>query len=184
MAAPSGCRPKTCRSSPAKWPRSSTSAPSTSRRARGCGAASRRPRPPSPASSRCTASCATSSPRRGGASLTIATSPSGGGGAPPPAVTGIVPVYGFMRNIIAEAGGRFINDRDVAERRRVAVLGDELAKLLFEHDAPVGQQVLLGDAPFTVVGVMRPKLQNSSYQERDKDRIFIPASTHYAHDRK
>jgi len=97
-----------------------------------------------------------------------------------PAVTGIVPVYGFMRNIIPEAGGRFINDRDLAERRRVAVLGDELAKLLFEHDAPVGQQVFLGDAPFTVVGVMRPKLQNSSYQERDKDRIFIPASTHYA----
>jgi len=97
-----------------------------------------------------------------------------------PAVTGILPVYGQMRNIIAEAGGRFINDRDVAERRRVAVLGDELAKLLFEHDAPVGQQVFLGDAPFTVVGVMRPKLQNSSYQERDKDRIFIPATTHYA----
>src|SRR5207245_8282170 len=43
-----------------------------------------------------------------------------------------------------------------------------------------GQQVFLGDAPFTVVGVMRPKLQNSSYQERDKDRIFIPATTHYA----
>ena len=97
-----------------------------------------------------------------------------------PAVTGILPVYGQMRNIIAEAGGRFINDRDVAERRRVAVLGDELAKLLFEHDAPVGQQVFLGDAPFTVVGVMRPKLQNSSYQERDKDRIFIPGTTHYA----
>jgi putative ABC transport system permease protein len=97
-----------------------------------------------------------------------------------PAITGIVPVYGLMRNIIPAAGGRFINDRDIAERRRVAVLGDELAKLLFEHDAPVGQQVLLGDAPFTVVGVMRPKLQNSSYQERDKDRIFIPATTHYA----
>jgi putative ABC transport system permease protein len=97
-----------------------------------------------------------------------------------PAITGIVPAYGLMRNIIAEAGGRFINDRDVSERRRVAVLGDELAKLLFGDQAVVGQQVFLGDAPFTVVGVMRPKLQNSSYQERDKDRIFIPATTHYA----
>src|SRR5207245_190501 len=28
--------------------------------------------------------------------------------------------------------------------------------------------------------VMRPKLQNSSYQQRDQDRIFIPATTHYA----
>ena len=97
-----------------------------------------------------------------------------------PAITGILPVYGLMRNIIPEAGGRFINDRDVAERRRVAVLGDELGKLLFGDQAAVGQQVLLGDAPFTVIGVMRPKLQNSSYQQRDKDRIFIPASTHHA----
>lgn len=97
-----------------------------------------------------------------------------------PAVTGILPVYGVMRNIIPEAGGRFINDRDVADRRRVAVLGDELAKLLFGDESGVGQQVLLGDTPFTVVGVMRPKLQNSSYQQRDKDRIFIPATTHYA----
>src|SRR5207248_5312684 len=79
-----------------------------------------------------------------------------------------------------EAGGRFVNDRDIAERRRVAVLGDELAKLLFGDEAGVGRQVFLGDAPFTVVGVMRPKLQNSSYEERDKDRIFIPATTHYA----
>ena len=97
-----------------------------------------------------------------------------------PAITGILPVYGLMRNIIPEAGGRFINDRDVADRRRVAVLGDELAKLLFGDQAAVGQQVLLDDAPFTVIGVMRPKLQNSSYQQRDKDRIFIPASTHHA----
>lgn len=97
-----------------------------------------------------------------------------------PAITGILPVYGLMRNIIPEPGGRFINDRDVAERRRVAVLGDELGKLLFGDQAAVGQQVLLGDAPFTVIGVMHPKLQNSSYQQRDKDRIFIPASTHHA----
>lgn len=97
-----------------------------------------------------------------------------------PAITGIVPVYGLMRNIIAERGGRFINDRDVAERRRVAVLGDELARLLFEDEEAVGQQVYLGDTPFTIIGVMRPKLQNSSYQQRDKDRIFIPATTHYA----
>jgi len=97
-----------------------------------------------------------------------------------PAVTGILPVYGLMRNIIAEAGGRFINDLDVAERRRVAVLGNELAKLLFGDESPVGRQVFLGDTPFTVVGVMRPKLQNSSYQQRDQDRIFIPATTHYA----
>ncbi len=95
-----------------------------------------------------------------------------------PNITGIVPAYGEMRNIIPEEGGRFINQVDVDQRRRVAVLGDELAKLLFGEEQPVGQQVFVGAVPFTVVGVMRPKIQNSSYNGRDKDRIFIPASTH------
>ncbi len=95
-----------------------------------------------------------------------------------PNITGILPVYAEMRNIIPEAGGRFINQLDVDQRRRVAVLGDELAKLLFGEERPVGQQVLVGQVPFTVIGVMRPKIQNSSYNGRDKDRVFIPASTH------
>ena len=50
-----------------------------------------------------------------------------------PAVTGILPVYGDMRNIIPQAGGRWLNQQDVDDRRRVAVLGDELATLLFER---------------------------------------------------
>ena len=97
-----------------------------------------------------------------------------------PAVTGILPEYGDMRNIIPQAGGRFLNAQDVEDRRRVAVLGDELATLLFGDTPPVGEQIYVGDTPFTVIGVMKPKLQNSSYQQRDKDRIFIPSTTHYA----
>jgi putative ABC transport system permease protein len=97
-----------------------------------------------------------------------------------PNITGVYPVYGEMRNIIAAPGGRFINQRDLDERRRVAVLGDELAQLLFGTEDPVGRQILLGETPFRVVGVMQPKLQNSSYNSRDKDRVFIPAATHVA----
>jgi putative ABC transport system permease protein len=35
----------------------------------------------------------------------------------------------------------------------------------------------VGDVPFTVIGVMKEKTQPSSYNTRDKNRIFIPAST-------
>ena len=45
---------------------------------------------------------------------------------------------------------------------------------------PVGDQVRIGDSPFTVIGVLQPKIQNSSYNSRDEDRVFIPASTHAA----
>jgi putative ABC transport system permease protein len=97
-----------------------------------------------------------------------------------PNVTGVYPVYGRMRNVIADWGGRFISQADINERRRVAFLGNELEKLLFEGDDAVGQIVFVGDVPFTVIGVLKEKQQNSSYNSRDRDRIFIPSSTHKA----
>lgn len=92
-------------------------------------------------------------------------------------ITGMEPAYGEMRNIIVEPGGRFINRPDVEERRRVAVLGDGVKDLLFGEEDAIGKSFFIGDVPFTVVGVMQEKAQNSSYNARDKDRIFIPAST-------
>jgi len=95
-----------------------------------------------------------------------------------PYITGIYPVYGDMRNIIPEAGGRFIDELDMQQRRRVAVLGDELKKVLFQDGPAVGQAIYVGGTAFTVIGVMGHKTQNSSYQSRDQDRMFIPASTY------
>ena len=97
-----------------------------------------------------------------------------------PNVTGVWPVYGELRNVIPQAGGRWLNALDLEERRRVAFLGDEIARVLFDGDDPVGSEVRIGDTPFTVIGVLQPKIQNSSYNSRDEDRVFIPASTHAA----
>ncbi len=97
-----------------------------------------------------------------------------------PNITGVYPVYGHMRNVIADWGGRFISQADIDERRRVAFLGNELEELLFEGDDAVGQIVFVGDVPFTVIGVLMEKQQNSSYNSRDRDRVFIPSSTHKA----
>ena len=95
-----------------------------------------------------------------------------------PAITGIYPIYADMRNIIPEVGGRFINPPDMKLRRRVVMLGNEIKNLLFGDSTAVGKQVLIGQTPYIVVGVMQPKTQNSSYNSRDSDRVFIPASTY------
>jgi putative ABC transport system permease protein len=92
-------------------------------------------------------------------------------------VAGVYPVYADMRNIIPEAGGRFMNDLDVRDRKRVALIGDEVKRLLFGESEAIGNIIYVGDIPFTVVGVMAPKIQNSSYNRRDTDRVFIPSST-------
>jgi putative ABC transport system permease protein len=99
-----------------------------------------------------------------------------------PNITGVWPAYTYMRNVIPDVGGRFLNDDDVDQRRRVVVLGDKVRDLLFEGKTGdvVGRRILIGETPFTIVGVMRPKNQSSSYNSRDQDRVFIPASTHRA----
>jgi putative ABC transport system permease protein len=94
-----------------------------------------------------------------------------------PLISGVNVMYGDMRNINPEAGGRYINQLDIEERRRVAVIGDKVKELLFGEGDAVGKLVYIGQVPFTVVGVMQKKVQPSSYNRRDQDRIFIPIST-------
>ncbi|CAN5872999.1 ABC transporter permease [soil metagenome] len=95
-----------------------------------------------------------------------------------PHVTGIEPAYEDLRNVFPAVGGRFINDLDLEGRRRVAFLGDKLKELLFGESDALGREVFIGETPFTVIGVMQQKQQNSSYQQRDEERIFIPATTY------
>ena len=94
-----------------------------------------------------------------------------------PNVGGVYPIYGEMRNIFPQPGGRWINDRDIQERRRVVFLGDKIKDILFGDEDAVGKTVLINQAAFTVIGVMEPKTQNSSYTSRDESRTFIPATT-------
>ena len=64
--------------------------------------------------------------------------------------------------------GRFLNDEDVGERRRVVFLGSEVARKLFGEQPAVGQTIRIAGRPFEVVGVMEDKVQMSSYFSPDK----------------
>jgi putative ABC transport system permease protein len=92
-------------------------------------------------------------------------------------VGGVYTEYTNMRNIFPQQGGRWLNQADMDQQRRVIFLGDKLAINLFGDEDPVGKQVFVQQAPFTVIGVMQEKTQNSSYSQRDEDRAFIPATT-------
>ncbi len=96
----------------------------------------------------------------------------------PRQIIGIWPEFGEMRNIIPEYGSRFINQRDIDEQRRVIFIGNLLKVDLFgeEKDA-VGERVLVNGTPFTVIGVMKSKKQDSSYGSRDSRKGIIPSST-------
>jgi putative ABC transport system permease protein len=92
-------------------------------------------------------------------------------------VSGVWPEFSPMRSLFPQSGGRFINDKDMAEKRRVIFVGNELADRLFPGEDPVGQTVQVNGMPFVVVGVMQMKEQDSSYGGRDKRNAYIPSTT-------
>src|SRR5258707_1848533 len=92
-------------------------------------------------------------------------------------VRGVDPSFGAMRNIIPAAGGRFLDDLDSTLKRRVVVLGDELATDLFAKDDPIGKTVTINQSTFLVVGVMQPKVMMGMYSGPDKGQASIPAPT-------
>lgn len=78
-------------------------------------------------------------------------------------VRGVDASFGAMRNITPQPGGRFLNERDLQEKRRVVVLGDELAQDLFGSQDVVGRTVQIQQSTFTVVGVAVPKTMMGMY---------------------
>lgn len=68
-------------------------------------------------------------------------------------------------------GGRFINDIDINENRRIAVIHKKVKENLFRNEDPIGKEIIIGKLPFQVVGVYT---LNSS---RNESNIFIPLTT-------
>ena len=93
-------------------------------------------------------------------------------------VIGVWPEFGDMRNLIADMGGRFINQRDLDEQRRVCFIGNELSEDIFgEEKEVVGKVIQISGIPFTVIGVLKKKDQDSSYNSRDSRKVVMPSTT-------
>ncbi|MEO7649425.1 MAG: ABC transporter permease [Bryobacteraceae bacterium] len=92
-------------------------------------------------------------------------------------VQGVEPVFAELRTVVID-GGRFLADADERDARRVCILGNNVRKQLFaSRPGVLGSEIRLNGYPYTVVGLMPDKQQNSSYNGRDIDKIFIPYSS-------
>jgi putative ABC transport system permease protein len=88
-------------------------------------------------------------------------------------VVGALPPFSEIRSV-ATAQGRFYNDEDNENARNVAFLGSDTKKQLFAERDALGQTIWMNGIPYTVIGVMKAKDQNSSYDGFDTRKIFIP----------
>jgi len=70
--------------------------------------------------------------------------------------------------------GRFYNESEANSGAPVIVVGDEIAKSLFEDSEPIGKKVRLYGQKFTVIGVL--KKIGSSLGDSDDSSVFIPVN--------
>ena len=81
--------------------------------------------------------------------------------------TGVYP-QSLKSEGLTMGSGRFINDLDIRDRRRVVVIGSKVVPILFGDNDPVGEMVTISGLTFTVVGV---------YDHEHRRTIYIPFTT-------
>jgi len=89
-------------------------------------------------------------------------------------VSGVPAVYSQVRTIPVQAG-RWLNEQDNEQRRRVCVLGREMTRNMFPGRPALGNSILLNGVRFEVVGV----LSMIGHEEHNATniRIFVPFDT-------
>jgi len=90
-------------------------------------------------------------------------------------VVGMWPAFQNFRSLRLSEG-RLITEEDEAEARRVVILGDATRKQLFSGKPAIGANLEIKGVPYTVIGVLEKKTQNSNYSGPDNDFLFAPYS--------
>jgi putative ABC transport system permease protein len=88
-------------------------------------------------------------------------------------ITGIEPQYQDIRTIELEYGRNF-TWKDEERVSRVAIVGFDMAEQLFGKRNILNEAITLNGMPYTVVGKIRKKNQDSNYSGPDNNKIFVP----------
>ncbi len=76
-------------------------------------------------------------------------------------------------NLVA---GRFIDQDDIDNRHRVAVVGADVVSDLYFGEWPLGERVSVGGVPFTIIGILKRKGLNPDGTS-DDGQIIVPVTT-------
>jgi putative ABC transport system permease protein len=90
-------------------------------------------------------------------------------------VNGVRPSYQEIWKLNLEQG-RFFSGAEDEQRARVCVIGSENKTKLFSGGWALGETIRLNGEAFTVVGVMKPKMQEGDNDDSNRN-IYIPFNT-------
>lgn len=88
-------------------------------------------------------------------------------------ILGTAPDFTTVRDV-SVGSGRFINEKEQEQKRKVVVLGSAVAEELFGEVDPIGQTINAGNVKLTVIGVLKEKglVSGTNFDEM----IYVPIS--------
>jgi putative ABC transport system permease protein len=81
------------------------------------------------------------------------------------------PGYGYYETLEI-ISGRFINDDDIKDFRKIVIISTIVKDALFKAEEPMGKFIDISGIPFKVIGVFR-----DTGGDRDMQRVYVPLST-------
>jgi putative ABC transport system permease protein len=90
-------------------------------------------------------------------------------------INGVTPEYPVIRDW-SLSSGRFFDNTEARQGKKVAILGATVAGELFPQGDAVGQRVRIRNVPMDIIGVLEPKGQTATGNDQD-DVVLAPIVT-------
>jgi len=84
---------------------------------------------------------------------------------------GVLPDHQYIENL-SIISGRFVNDNDLTQNKKVAIIGQKVKQDLFKDKSPIGEQISINNIKFLVVGVF-----TDAGGEREEATAYLPITT-------
>lgn len=85
-------------------------------------------------------------------------------------VEGVMPEFKKI-SIVDMLEGRYINNLDIKQYRKCAIISLPVKKHLFKEEDAIGKYIRIGGVPFKVVGIF------NNPENRDEKRVYLPLTT-------
>jgi len=90
-------------------------------------------------------------------------------------INGFAPEVQYIK-LLKMQTGRFLNDRDMKEERKICVIGKITTETLFPNENPLGKYIKISGVYFQVVGTFHSGLKGDDAENEDRS-IYIPFTT-------
>lgn len=83
---------------------------------------------------------------------------------------GVMPEFNKIQKF-TQMEGRFVNEKDIKDYRKVVIISTPVKRILFKGEDPIGKYLKVNNIPFKVVGIME------YIDDKDEKKVYFPLTT-------